>query len=235
MENTCLLGTVLRSIGFTVMSTGARVNEAVQPISASPDWEGPRYDGWNHMVNIVTVGGKQYLVDVGFGSNSPTFPVPLEEGHTQVNIEPGHAMRLRRGHIPDDESKEQGRREQELWMYDIRFSDQGEWLPAYCFGEVEFLPRDFEMMSFFVSRSPGSWFTSCVVALRYVMDENTEKIVGDVTLFGSEIKERRYGRSESLMEIKGEGDRVVALERYLGIRLTEEEVGGIRGRGTELK
>ena len=96
MENTCLLGTVLRSIGYNVMSTGARVNEAVQPVSGSPDWGGPRYDGWNHMVNIVRVEGKEYLVDVGFGSNSPTFPVPLEDGFTGVNIDPGHSMRLHR-------------------------------------------------------------------------------------------------------------------------------------------
>jgi arylamine N-acetyltransferase len=235
MENTCLLGTVLRSLGYNMMSTGARVNEAVQPASAAPDWEGPRYDGWNHMVNIVTVGEKEYLVDVGFGSNSPTFPVPLEEGYTQVNIDPGHSMRLRRGHIPDDESKKNGKAKQELWMYEIRFTGESPWLPAYCFGEVEFLPRDFEKMSFFVSKSPSSWFTFCVVALNYVMDPETERIIGDVTLFGNEIKMRKYGKSEVLMEIKGEGDRVLALEKYLGIRLTGEEREGIRGTSTELK
>jgi arylamine N-acetyltransferase len=235
MENTCLLATVLRSIGYNVMSTGARVNEAVQPVSASPDWAGPRYDGWNHMVNIVTVDEKEYLVDVGFGSNSPTFPVPLEDGFTAVNIDPGHSMRLHRGHIPDNESKGNNNPRQELWMYEIRFTEQSPWLPAYCFGEVEFLPRDFETMSFFVSKSPRSWFTFCVVALNYVMDPETERIVGDVTLFGSEIKKRRYGKSEVLMEIEGEEDRVLALEKYLGIKLTGKEREGIKGMSTELK
>jgi arylamine N-acetyltransferase len=235
MENTCLLGTVLRSLGYNIFSTGARVNEAVQPASASPDWEGPRYDGWNHMVNIVTVQGKPYLVDVGFGSNSPTFPVPLEDGYTALNIDPGHSMRLNRGHIPDNMSKGNNNPNQELWMYEIRFTDTSPWLPAYCFSEIEFLPRDFETMNFFVSKSPTSWFTFCVVALNYVMDPETERIVGDVTLFNGDIKKRRYGVSESLMEIRGEGDRVVALERWLGIRLTEEEVKGIEGLGTELK
>ena len=46
MENTCLFGTVLRSLGYDVYPTGARVNEAAQPIAASKSWKGPRYDGW---------------------------------------------------------------------------------------------------------------------------------------------------------------------------------------------
>jgi arylamine N-acetyltransferase len=46
MENSLLFGTVLRSLGFDVYPTGARVNEAVQPIAASTDWKGPKFDGW---------------------------------------------------------------------------------------------------------------------------------------------------------------------------------------------
>lgn len=235
MENTCLLGTVLRSLGYEVMTTGGRVNEAVQPVSGSKDWPGPRYDAWNHMVNIVTVQEKPYLVDVGFGSNSPTFPVPLEDGYTALNIDPGHSMRLTHGHILDNTSAVRKRPQQELWMYEIRFNDEAPWLPAYCFSEIEFLPRDFETMNFFVSKSPSSWFTFCVVALNYVMDPETERIVGDVTLFGNEIKKRRYGVSEKLMEITSEADRVLALERFLGIKLSEGEREGIKGMSTCLK
>lgn len=232
MENTSLLGTVLRSIGYEVMSTGARVNEAIQPVSASKDWAGPRFDGWNHMVNIVTVQGKHYLVDVGFGSNSPTFPVPLEDGYSTLNIDPGHSMRLTRGHIPDNTSAKSSNPGQELWIYDIRFTDDSPWLPAYCFSEIEFLPRDFDTMNFFVSKSRTSWFTYFVVCLNYVMDPETERIVGDVTLFGNEIKKRRYGKSEQLMSIESEGDRVLALEKYLGVKLSEAERGGIKGLTT---
>ena len=46
MENNTLFGTVLRSLGYNVMSVGGRVNEAAQPISASRNWKGPKYDGW---------------------------------------------------------------------------------------------------------------------------------------------------------------------------------------------
>jgi arylamine N-acetyltransferase len=46
MENSCLFGTVLRSLGFDVVSIGAKVNEAVQAVSANKGWKGPKYDGW---------------------------------------------------------------------------------------------------------------------------------------------------------------------------------------------
>lgn len=46
MENNTLFGAVLRSLGYSVTSVGGRVNEAVQPMSASRNWRGPKYDGW---------------------------------------------------------------------------------------------------------------------------------------------------------------------------------------------
>lgn len=46
MENNALFGTVLRSLGYNVTSVGGRVNEAAQPMSASKNWRGPKYDGW---------------------------------------------------------------------------------------------------------------------------------------------------------------------------------------------
>jgi len=45
-ENNLLFATVLRSLGYDVMSTGARVNEAVQPMSGEKGWKGPKYSGW---------------------------------------------------------------------------------------------------------------------------------------------------------------------------------------------
>ncbi len=46
METNCLFGTILRSLGFDVYSSGARVNESAQPIAATKGWKGPRHDGW---------------------------------------------------------------------------------------------------------------------------------------------------------------------------------------------
>lgn len=46
MENSALFGTVLRSLGYDIVSIGAKVNEAVQPMAAGKSWKGPIYDGW---------------------------------------------------------------------------------------------------------------------------------------------------------------------------------------------
>jgi arylamine N-acetyltransferase len=46
MENSCLFGTVLRTLGYDIMSTGARVNQAIEPMAASKGWKGPKYDNW---------------------------------------------------------------------------------------------------------------------------------------------------------------------------------------------
>jgi len=45
-EHNLLFATVLRTLGYDVMSTGARVNEAVQPMSGEVGWKGPKYSGW---------------------------------------------------------------------------------------------------------------------------------------------------------------------------------------------
>lgn len=227
MENTLLLATVMRSLGYDVMTTGARVNSAIQPVSQTKSWTGPSYDGWNHMVTIVTVAQKKYLVDVGFGNNGPTFPVPLQDGYSALNVLPSHRMLLNRGHIPDNTHRT--RPEQLLWIYHLRFTDDMPWLASYCFSETEFLPADFETMNFFVSKSPSSWFTYSVICLKFLMDPETEEMVGDITLFGNEIKQRRYGESVELTKIETEDDRIEALQKHLGVSLTGPEREGIKG------
>jgi arylamine N-acetyltransferase len=46
MENTAIFGIVLASLGYDIMTTGARVNEAMRSNAASKNWRGPKYDGW---------------------------------------------------------------------------------------------------------------------------------------------------------------------------------------------
>lgn len=248
MENSTLLHTVLRSLGYTVHPTGARVNESVQPQSAAPDWRGPRYDGWNHMVNLVTMEGRTFLVDVGFGSLGPTGPMELVGGRGRevVNVPPAQRSRLRWGRIGDTVAGAG----QELWVYEVCLGQRGdgdgdgaeeeeEWKEAYCFSTTEFLPRDFEVMSFFTSQSPTSWFTHMVVCSRMILgwegEEGEKVIVGDVTLFNDEIKKRVAGKSEPLAVITTEKERVAALKEFLGIGLSTAEQEGIRGMQSEIK
>ena len=59
--NNTFFGTVMRSLGMDVMSSGARV--ALNVLGGPKG----RFFGWNHLINLVGFEGRKYLVDVGFG------------------------------------------------------------------------------------------------------------------------------------------------------------------------
>ena len=223
MENNCFFGTVLRSLGFNVLSAGARVNTQASG-SGGNGWE-----GWSHMVNIVTLSsGQRFMLDVGFGSNGPIQPLLMDEStaHT-MHIAPAEA-RLVRGNIACNTDPGQ-----KLWQYHHRVDPQSEWLVMYCFTELEFLPEDYEIMNFWTSQSPKSWFTYGVVAVKLILVG--VEVVGRLVLGGGDIKRRVRGRTEHLRTCKTEEERVQALEDVFGLKLTDEERRGIRGMITELK
>jgi arylamine N-acetyltransferase len=178
------------------------------------------------MLNIVTIEGKKYIVDVGFGSSGPTHPLPLIENEISTNVG-DQEMRLLHDTIPDFTQSRQ-----KLWIYQHRNGIDRPWLPTYAFSEMEFTPSDFEMMNYFTSSHRTSFFTYSVVCVKMILDEG--EIVGDITLFGGEVKRRIKGKSEVLAICKGEEDRVKALEEFLGIKLSAAEREGIRGMPTEL-
>ncbi|KAJ6021941.1 arylamine N-acetyltransferase 2 [Penicillium herquei] len=220
MENSTLFGTVLRSLGYNVTSVGGRVNEAVQPMSTSKTWKGPKYDGWNHMVNIVSIGEQKYLIDVGFGSNGPHRPAPLTDKAEFDNVG-DQSGRLVYGSIP-----QHTRSGQFLWQYEIRNGD-GAWIPAYCFTETEFLPEDFTIINYYMSTSRASWFTFHVVCVRMLLDETEQNIVGDLTLFNDTLKRRLGAKSQNLLSFTSEQDRVAALKDFFHISLSTADRGSI--------
>ncbi|KAK5010731.1 hypothetical protein LTR28_008130 [Elasticomyces elasticus] len=176
--------------------------------------------GGGHMINIVTMQNNRYMVDVGFGSSGPTHPIPLIHNRPTINVPPNQWVRLNYANIPDNTSPDQT-----LWAFEYRNSENDPWMSNYCFSELEFLPSDYAVMNHFTSTSRTSFFTYSVVCVRMVMED--DRIVGDVTLFNKDIKRRIAGKSEVLMEIASEGDRVNALDRYLGVRLSDAEKSGI--------
>ncbi|KAJ5816589.1 arylamine N-acetyltransferase 2 [Penicillium robsamsonii] len=227
MENNALFGTVLRSLGYNAISVGGRVNEAVQPMSASKNWNGPKYQGWNHMINVVAIGEQKYLVDVGFGSNGPHQPIPLVHGFTFNNV--GEQA----GRLIYEPITQQMLKSQSLWQYEINNGDET-WTPAYCFTEVEFLPEDFTIINYYMSQSRGSWFTFHVVCVRMLLDDECETIVGDLTLFNDTLKRRIGATSEVLQCFTSEEERMVALEKYFNIHLSRADQANIRFTASEI-
>ena len=223
MENNCFFGTVVRSLGYRVWGVGARVNRGVGGMGEE-GWE-----GWSHMVNVVVLAsGQRYMVDVGFGDNGPIEPMLLdaEAGHRR-HIKPGETRLVHEG-LPESMDMSQ-----KFWQYQHRVDPGAEWQTKYCFTELEFLPDDYKIMSFWTSQSPKSWFTYRVVAVKMFLEG--EDVVGTLILSGSDVKRRIGGKTEHLRSCKTEEERVRALEEVFGLRLTDEERRGIRGMVTELK
>lgn len=236
MQNNAFFGSILCSLGFSVMSTGARVSRQIDDGTAGKNQtQEVDYGGFGHQVNfLIMPDGKKYFCDVGFGSSGPTFVVPLEDGFTAVNTgskeNVASSSRLHRGFTANNTHRGQA---QELWIYSIKYGraddDSKPWIQCYCFSETEFFPSDFEIMSGWVSTSRTSMFVNRVICSKFLMADDGQSLIGDVTLADSAIKERRFGENKSLAEIKSEKDRVEALERYLGVRLREDERMGISG------
>lgn len=217
MENNCFLGTVLRSLGFTIYSAGARV------------LDGDRYTGWGHMVNIVTLAdSSKYVLDVGFGGDGATRPLPLVDGHVSQGI-CDQELRLIKSNIEPNTDPTQ-----RLWIYQVRSTAQEEWHTVYAFTELEFLPQDYEVMNFFTSQNRKTWFTRAVVAVKMLMAEKGEVVIGKVSLNEDVVKRTLNGRTDELARCQNEAERVQALETWLGIVLNEEERRGIRGMVSDL-
>ena len=180
------------------------------------------------MVIIVYIDDNKYMVDTGFGSMGACSPILLKEGEIIKNVPTAEGKIVRRNIGPSMDP------DQRLWIYESRDSHDAQWKPCYCFSELEFLPQDFEVMSFKTSQSRKSWFTYRFV-LTHILLDNEDKPIGTMTLAGSEVKRRLEGRNEVLASCHTEGDRVKALKDHFGIELRDDEKRGIQGMVTELK
>ncbi|POS73426.1 N-acetyltransferase [Diaporthe helianthi] len=186
----------------------------------------------SHMVNLVTIKGKKYLVDVGFGAQEATQPIPLEDGYEITTIAPTRG-RLELKHIDKQVTKDDPA--QRLWVWCSKRGGEGsEWEDMYSFSESEVFPEDFEALNYFIMTRPQSFFLQNVIAYRPVLDEATGELVAERILHGNVVKEGASGQDRVLEVLETEEDRVGALDRYFDIRLTEQEKRGIKGLATEL-
>lgn len=226
MENNTFFGTVLRSLGFEVRNCGGRVSRAMSPYPDVRRNQAATYDGWNHMLNLVRLDGQWFVVDVGMGAMGPNLPYPLQDGFETTSIAP-RKIRLQSRALAES----YGDHSNKLWCYDVCHNpaDDGEsvWVPTYCFTETEFLPQDYEIMSWFTSTHPRSFFTRYVTSTKMIMDEAQENIIGNVTLFEATIRKSIGSDRQIMNECDTEDERVHALKEIFGVDLTDEEREGI--------
>lgn len=220
---------ILYSLGFNVYMSGSRI------------WheETGRYGGWTHVVNLITISGKRYMVDGGFGPQGPTAPIVLEHGLERTQIAPAQ-MRVVHENIPNNLDPSQ-----KVWIYQYRYFPAKSWIPAYCFTDLEFTPEDVEGMNFEPWLNKHTFFTYEVAINRFSTslekqdsengpgspgeEELEGEIDGAIVINQDVLKWRRHGKKVVEEKYAKDEQRVVGLRKYFGIALEEDEVEGIQG------
>jgi arylamine N-acetyltransferase len=145
-EHNGLMGYVLARLGFRVRRLAARV-VWMRPTDAPTPPQ-------THTVLAVTFPGSlgSYLVDVGFGGQTPTSPLRIETGSVQQTTHEPYRLEDRGDGL--------------LLMVSVR----GEWQPLYEFSNRTAPDIDLEVGSWFVSTHPASHFVTGLTAARVTDD-----------------------------------------------------------------
>lgn len=173
---------VLHSLGFTARPLLGRVHLR-EPVG-----------GRTHQVNLVEIGGRRWIMDVGFGAGGPRGPLPLETG--LVTEGPGWAFRLV---------------EREPWGLMMQSLVEDAWRDSYSFDLGYSILADIVVANHFTSTSPASPFVTSRIASLPLAD-------GRVSLANHTVT-RISGAELSTQELAPGPGYVQALERLFGIEL----------------
>ena len=150
--------------------------------------------GRGHQIELVTIEGRQWIADVGFGADTPRVPIPLELN--QPTIRDGQKVRL----VDADH-----------FGIMLQTEKEDEWIDLYSFDLSHVFPADIDYGNHYTSTHPSSLFVFARVAALPV--EN-----GVITLFNNSLKKIISG-NESIQEL-AEGEVYLdALKNNFGIEL----------------
>jgi N-hydroxyarylamine O-acetyltransferase len=172
----------LLALGFKARALLARVH-----ITGTPSGRG-------HQLELVSINGRPWVADVGFGGNSPRRPIPLELN--QPFTIDTQTIRL-------TDAKDFG------IMLQARV--EGDWKNLYSFDLGAVYPADIAYGNHYTSTHPDTFFTYSRVAGRPIPG-------GEITLLDRQLKITCNGREEIMM-LPDSPEYLVALNKHLGIEL----------------
>ena len=170
-----------------------------RPLAARVAITNEQYGVRSHQITLVEIEGRRWIADVGFGGNGLIDPVPLEEGFEE---DQGHdCFRVLR----DDDYG---------WRLEHKLPTG--WRISYAFSLDPFLFQDYQLMNYYVSRSPDSLFTRIPLCCRVTQHERR-------IIFGNTLKIRREGQTLTTpLETSAEFRNVLA--RDFGLELPADFV-----------
>lgn len=183
-----LLLSVLQNVGFDARPLLGRVH-----LSGTPS-------GRTHQVTLVTLGEEKWIVDAGFGSNTPRAPLPFvlnQAIHTDLQT-----FRFVENELAG-------------FMLQIQsYEDEHQWIDMYSLDFEHVFDGDIVCGNHYASTSPNSRFTSSRVAT--LASEN-----GIITLANHSLKHRANGEVLEIGLAEGE-EYLFALKEHFGISLDAE-------------
>ncbi len=141
-EQNALLFEVLQELGFDVEIKLARVIYGRDYLP-----------GLTHRITIVTLDQRPFVVDVGFGPNGPTSPIPLLEEQAEGSEWKHRVHEFREGEFHMQSRKPEG-------PYSLYRFDLGQYGPSDC-----------EISHFYSQHHPEATFVNNLVVSRILHDE----------------------------------------------------------------
>lgn len=196
-EMNSLFATALEQLGFDVKRLQARV-WLKRPNMPEFSVDNPPLK--SHELLLVTIEGKPYVADVGFGGAGLMEPIALETD--TENPQYGETYRL----IEDAHFG---------YMLQYLHSNYG-WSDMYTFDLNTYHPNDYIHANYYTCRSPESFFTKTRITT-IASDE------GRVVLQDNQLKLNRQQEPVWQKELLSIAEYQENLQRYFGITLSDEQ------------
>lgn len=149
--------------------------------------------GRGHQLALVTISGREWLVDVGSARYSPRIPMPFE--HDVETLHDGQPFRLvahELGHM-------------------VQLQDKEDWIDVYSFDLAPVIDADIAFGNHFTSTHPSSVFMSNRIAVLFHPD-------GETVIFNDTCAVRRDGETIN-QEMPDDETYLDILKDRLGIEL----------------
>jgi N-hydroxyarylamine O-acetyltransferase len=191
-EHASLMHAALEALGF------APVRHASRVLLFEARHESVR----QHMFLTVTIGGVTYVVDPGFGPFASSLPIPLD-GTPVPTGAPSHRLA----------------REGNDWV--LYVAHDGKQVQGWTSTMEEEYPVDFEMMNYYISTHPASFFTHNILASAVTRD-------GRVNIMNQGVHIIRDGVAEPLHLADRQALRSLVAQNF-GFDLPELETMRVDG------
>ncbi|RYM35466.1 arylamine N-acetyltransferase [Brumimicrobium glaciale] len=159
--------------------------------------------GRTHQTTLVTIDGKSWIVDLGFGAEAPLIPIPL------IYNEPISFQKQTYRLIKD-----------EVFAYILQNNPNGHWKNLYSFDLNPVFDIDIKLGNHYTSTHPDSFFTNARIAALPI--EN-----GMISLYHNKLKKVINGKEE-LITLKDDSSCLDVIRKEFGIEL-DAEYGDLKG------